>query len=175
MADDISSFLGISPQPAQSHESQPITDTTHCHIFCSGQQQGPYVPQQIKAMWSDGTLTADTLVFPKGFPDWIPINDFLIRIQLRQADADSKSFGVRSLGILFTIIGVIITIYFAALYDTSVRTEGRYIPGVGYVPGGDTVVNLGKQQNRLIGVIVGIAMSAIGIVMICLPQKRNDA
>ena len=171
MADDISSFLGISPPSPERQEPPPITVTTHCHIFNSGQQQGPYVPQQIKAMWNAGVLTADTLVFPDGFPDWIPISDFLARIHLRQTHADSLSFGVRSAGILVTIFGVIITIYFAALYDTSVTTESRYISGIGTI-GGHSVVNLGKQQNRLIGVIVGVAISAIGIVMMKHRENR---
>ncbi len=151
-----------------------ITDTTHCHVFYGGQQHGPYIPQQIKTMWSAGTLTADTSVFPAGYPDWIPIGDFLNRLPLCSESTTSSSSSSRPLGIRFTVIGVIITIYFAALYDTSVRTERSYVPGVGYV-GGDAVVNLGKQQNRLIGVIVGLAMSIIGIVVVCLPAKSNDA
>src|SRR6266436_4925015 len=83
MADDISSFLGISPPPPPRNESLRISNTTRCHIFHSGQQQGPYMPQQITAMWRAGTLTADTLVFPHGHPDWIPINDFLTRIEFK--------------------------------------------------------------------------------------------
>ena len=77
-------------------------------------------------------------------------------------------------GILLTVLGVIITIYFAALYDTSVQTDSRNIPGVGYV-GGSSVVNLAKQQNRLIGVIVGISMSVIGIIVVFLPAKANES
>lgn len=81
MADDISSFLGISPTAQPNYEPPPISNTTRCHIFSSGQQQGPYMSQQITAMWHAGTLTADTLVFPDGYSDWIPIDGFLTRIR----------------------------------------------------------------------------------------------
>ena len=55
----------------------PISETTHCHVFYAGQQHGPYTPQQIKMMWSVGTLTADTSVLPADFPNWISKNKML--------------------------------------------------------------------------------------------------
>ena len=174
----LSTFFPDAPKRQESVADEialpPINDTTHCHVFYAGQQHGPYTPQQIRTMWSTGTLTADTSVFPAGYSDWISIADFLKRLQLHSAFTASLSSASNPFGILLTVLGVIITIYFAALYDTSVRTDRHYIPEVGYL-GGDTVVNLAKQQNRLIGVIVGIAMSVIGIVVVCLPAKSNDA
>ena len=63
-------WLRVSSLLSGVEEALPsITNTTHCHIFCGGKQQGPYMPQQIKAMWSAGTLTTDTSVFPAGYPD----------------------------------------------------------------------------------------------------------
>lgn len=41
------------------------------------------MPQQITEMWRAGRLTADTLVFPVGQADWIPINSFLTRVAFR--------------------------------------------------------------------------------------------
>lgn len=151
-----------------------IDATTHCHVFCGGKQHGPYMPQQIQVMWSAGTLTADTSVFPDGYPDWIPIADFLTRVARQNAKEKVTSSSARPFGYALIVIGVLVTFYFATFYDTSVQTGRHYIPGVGSV-GGETVVNLAKQQNRLIGVIVGLAMSVIGIVVVYLPTKSNDA
>ena len=121
-------------------------------------------------MWSAGTLTADTLVFPDGYPDWIPISRFLTAIRAPSWEESGMPIGFHQLGILLGVVGAILTFYFAVIYDTSVDSERKYISGVGYV-GGGSVVNLGKQQNRLIGVIVGIAMTGIGIGVVCIPQK----
>jgi hypothetical protein len=93
-----------------------ITATTHCHVFYAGQKHGPYVPTQIQTMWGAGTLTADTSVLPAGYPDSIPISDFLARIQLGNATSDGDSsqsknpdlFGfIVVLTIFFPIVGLI--------------------------------------------------------------------
>ena len=83
MTDDINSFLGITESAIATAEHSPIDNSTQCYIFLAGQQQGPYMPQQITEMWRSGTLTADTLVFPTSHQNWIPINIFLTRIALK--------------------------------------------------------------------------------------------
>lgn len=167
-------LLSSVPDEQAEAELPPITDATHCHVFDAGQQLGPYVPQQIRSMWAAGTLTADASVFPAGYPDWIPIADFLARLQPSQPPTTPSSSSAGPLGVLLIVVGICFTIYFAAIYDTSVVTERRYLSRIGSV-GSDAVVNLGKQQNRLIGVIFGIAMTAIGIVIVYLPSKSRDA
>ena len=166
----VDSLLSALPEVT---DLAPVTATTHCHVFCAGQQRGPYLPQQIQTMWNTGKLTADTSVLPAGFPNWIPIATFLAQLHHNQTAAATPPSGARSIGILLTVVGISVTVYFAALYDTSVYSESRYIPEVGYL-GGSRVVNLGKQQDRLIGVIIGIAMTVGGIVLICLPKRSND-
>ena len=79
--------------------------------------------------------------------------------------------GRRGLSVLLTIIGIVVTVYFVAFYDVSVRTY--YVSGDGTV-GGESVVNLAKQQNRLIGVIIGLALSTVGVIMIYLPTKTHE-
>jgi hypothetical protein len=93
-----------------------INASTHCHVFCAGQQLGPYIPQQIETMWSAGALTADASVFPAGYPDWVPISDFLTRVRrdnsLSEVDVlqheNPDLFGVAVfLTVLFPIVGLI--------------------------------------------------------------------
>jgi hypothetical protein len=79
----------------------------------------------------------------------------------------------RNIGIMLVVVGIIVTTYFTAIYDTSVTTKGEFISGVGYI-GGDSVVNLEKQQNRLIGVIIGIALAGVGVAILYLPGRRDQ-
>lgn len=151
-----------------------ITDATHCQVSYGGQQFGPYVLQQIRSMWTAGTITADASILPAGYPDWIPITDFLARYTPIETCPPVSSPTKRPLGWILGICGICLTIYFAAVYDTTVVSERRYFPGIGGV-GGEKVVNLGKQENRLIGVIVGISMTAIGVLVICLPSRSENA
>ncbi len=125
-------------------------------------------------MWNSGSLTVDTLVFPAGFSDWIPITTFLERFRAEPISLSATPTSIRPLGVVLIIVGAAITLYFAAVYDTSVHTDRRYISGVGFV-GGESVVNLGKQQNRLIGVIVGIALGVTGVVLSRIPSKPSGS
>lgn len=53
----------------------------HIYILSGGEKRGPYVLQQINAMWLSGQLTADALYWFDGMEDWKPLADFM--------DADS--------------------------------------------------------------------------------------
>jgi hypothetical protein len=133
-----------------------ITDGTQCHVIHSDQKKGPYIPQQIISMWDSGNLTADALVLPAGQTDPILITNFLASYK-SNISSKANSTGVRGLGIAMIALGVVITLHFAVIYDTSVSTDGFY--------GSSRVVNLGKQQNRLIGVLVGISLSVAGVIV----------
>jgi hypothetical protein len=55
--------------------------TLHIYLFISNQQQGPYAIDQIQAMWSSGSITADALFWHQGMSEWEPIQELLIREQ----------------------------------------------------------------------------------------------
>lgn len=60
---------------------------------------------------------------------------------------------------LIICLGAYIALYFWAVYDTSV-------PVYEYVPEGPRVHNVGLMQNRTIGVIIGLACSGIGSLLL---------
>ena len=151
-----------------------LDPTTHCHVFFGGKQHGPYIAAQIQAMWGAGTLPADAFVLPSGYSDWIPIGDYLARIQPSPSVVTSASSNLRTLGILITVIGAVVAFYFVAIYDTSVTSERHFIPGVGNV-GGESIVNLGRQQNRMIGVIVGVSLGISGLLVSYIPRRPDNA
>ena len=76
-----------------------------------------------------------------------------------------------AVGMIIVIIGVAIAAYFF-FYDTSVSTESHYIQGYGSI-GGQRVHNQGLMQNRLLGCIGGMVISAIGSVMV-ISSKRSS-
>lgn len=133
-----------------------------CTLFMRGQQEGPFLPSQIRAMWKAGSITSDALFYYPQLPDWRPVRLFCEISNTDNVSSSGTDF-TYFVGVLLTIVGIALTIYFAGFYDTSIKTDG-----------GASVVNLSKQQNRLIGVIVGIAISAGGVLMVCLPNKPYD-
>lgn len=81
---------------------------------------------------------------------------------------------IRSFASFLIFIGIVVTIYFVAIYDTTVQTERRDVPGVGVIAE-KSIVNFGKQQNRLIGVIIGTAIGISGLVLKFIPIRNDDA
>jgi hypothetical protein len=141
-----------------------------CYLFMNGEQKGPFTTSQILAMWQAGNVTADALFFDKNLNDWIPANEFINLHKNKLIDVQTQATDRRKIGAILALLGVIVLIYFAVFYDVSVQTTSHYISGIGTV-GGESVVNLGKQQDRLIGVLIGISLGVVGAIMRCLPSK----
>ena len=57
------------------------------YLFINNQQQGPYAIDQIRAMWSSGLITADTLYWQEGMSDWGSIQILLSHQQTASAPA----------------------------------------------------------------------------------------
>ena len=127
--------------------------TADCYLLRNGQQDGPFTPSQIRSMWKAGTISSDTLIYDEQLGDWRPVKSFC-----RNHDVISVSTQ-QVIGALLLTVGVIATVYFTIIYDTSV--DGH-------------IINLEKQQNRLIGIILGVATCAFGIITILLPQKAKE-
>lgn len=78
---------------------------------------------------------------------------------------------LRILGVVLIGISIVVTIYFAFGYDTSVEVSKEIASTGVYVP--DRVENIGRQQNRLIGVLCGLTLGIAGTVLIASPQNRS--
>ena len=53
------------------------------------------------------------------------------------------------------------------------ETESTYLSGYGTI-GGGRVHNIGLQQNRTLGCVGGLALTAIGVVLMVVPQRPAD-
>ena len=82
----------------------------------------------------------------------------------RKTDADDGKGKTESSGTLAAVacvIGIIILAYYLLIYDTSIQTEmGR-------------VVNLGLQQNRTLGVVVGVGLLIVATIL-AVSQGKQD-
>jgi len=86
---DSSSLQATSNSPLPTH-------ATHCFIVSGGARQGPYVIEQLRAMWMSGSITADATVEWEGCSEPVPITALVSRITSHTnskpaaSDEDSK-------------------------------------------------------------------------------------
>ena len=50
-------------------------------IFQNGEQKGPFTLLQLRAMWSSGAITVQTLYWQEGQPDWLPLESILQHLE----------------------------------------------------------------------------------------------
>ena len=60
---------------AEQKSYQPPKDA-HCYLLRNGKQEGPFIPEQIRNMWSAGQITVDALYWFDGLEDWFPVKNF---------------------------------------------------------------------------------------------------
>lgn len=47
------------------------------YLYLNDQQSGPYAIEQLRGMWSTGSLYADTLYWKEGMSNWMPVHTLL--------------------------------------------------------------------------------------------------
>ena len=166
------------PAPAELSDeakSRNPLATALCYLLVGGQQTGPYTPEQVRSMWTNGQITAETLYWFDGLKEWFPARNFCASpVRTAVPSAQGSGGSRQALGGLLTVFGLVIAGYFFFAYDTTVETESHFIAGYGTV-GGERVHNTGLMQNRLLGCIGGLALTAIGVVLVIVPQKPPTA
>ena len=66
----------VEPAPKPGHRT-PLEMSEKVYVKDGGGERGPYVLQQISAMWLNGQLTADALYWFEGMDDWKPLAEFM--------------------------------------------------------------------------------------------------
>lgn len=164
-----------SGEPSDETKSYRPPANSLCYLLIGEDQTGPYTPEQIRSMWTNGQITAETLYWFDGLGEWFPARNFCAPPVRAGAPSPQKSGSDRQLlGRVLAILGLLIAGYFFFVYDTTVEMESRYISGYGTV-GGQRVHNTGLMQNRLLGCIGGLVLTTIGVVLVITPQKPPSA
>ncbi|MEM7481432.1 MAG: hypothetical protein AAF481_09675 [Acidobacteriota bacterium] len=86
------------------------------------------------------------------------------------APAVSGGF-LKGLGALLFLGGVASAVYFWSFFETSV-----FVPGVevlGNTVGGGRVHNLGRMQDRQLGLIVSVVIALIGLVSVIAGERQR--
>ena len=62
------------------------------YLWLEGAQAGPFTLQQVQAMWNAGQITALTLYWQEGSPEWLPLNNILSIVEpSRKAEFQTKN------------------------------------------------------------------------------------
>ncbi len=167
-------YVGATPSEItdEGKSYQPPNDAL-CYILVGEEQTGPYTPDQIRAMWAHGQITAQTLYWFDGLKEWFPVRNFCaaaLRVGTTPPVLNGNNH--QTLGGLLAVLGLIIAGYFFFVYDTTVETESRYITGYGTI-GGQRVHNTGLMQNRLLGCVGGLVLTTIGVILVVTAQTPS--
>lgn len=78
---------------------------------------------------------------------------------------------MRVIGLLFFVGGLIALCFFAFVFDTTVQGTATEIMGQSF--GGGRTHNLGLQNDRICGMILGAALLISGSVMASVPTAKE--
>lgn len=70
------------------------------------------------------------------------------------------------------VVGIMLLVFFVFFFDTSVEVPKGDFMGVSY--GGNRVNNLGLMQNRMVGIILGLAAVFGGLISKLVRASRTD-
>lgn len=140
----------------------------------NGEVRGPYDFEILVTMWQRNELHLTDRLCKNGHEHWIEVAAVMKSFDRAAHSSPSvRSNPNRSMfGLILIVLSGLVTAYFFFGYDTTVRTERRYIPSVGYV-GGERVHNQGLLQNRLLGCIGGSLGLAIGVAIMLASRKKT--
>lgn len=136
-------------------------EDAHCYLLRNGEQQGPFVPAQLRTMWASGQLTADARYWFDSLDGWFPVSNVVSASGKNASERPQKNV-VMQCGIVAVLVGVAIAAFFFLIYDTSISAAS-----------GELIYNDGLMQNRLLGGLTGIVIAGFGGFM-CFWAKKED-
>lgn len=138
------------------------SELDHCFILCGDERRGPYLPAQIRTMWKNGSITADSALAWGELTDPVPIAALVNEPRFAHSEASGDGGGNQALtvlGVIMFVGGVIGLFYYWQFFDTSVSVPTERF--FGQTLGGGRVHNIGLMQERQNGMIIsGIAAAA---------------
>jgi len=70
---------------AHSSHSSANLATSHIYLLVDGAQRGPYMLDQIRNMWSNGSLTSDTLWWTDDMKQWESMQSLPLSVPIQYA------------------------------------------------------------------------------------------
>lgn len=64
-------------------------------IFQNGEQKGPFTLLQLRAMWSSGAITVQTLYWQEGQPEWLPLEPMLNQLESSSVSSAGVTYPIQ--------------------------------------------------------------------------------
>ena len=130
--------------------------------------EGPYTPEEMRAMWTAGKIDSNTPLATGGSDEWKPLgflNEHIFPTDLeRDISQSSQSrpvLGDFSVGVM--IDGVLVTLVFLFLFETTVEGAGAI----------ERVQNIGLLNTKQNGVICGIGLALFGGILMIVDRLNK--
>ncbi len=132
-----------------------------CFIVCQGERRGPYLPEQMRTMWKNGSITADAGVVWDDIVEPVPISTLIVQSEQTRSSMSCTapvSAGGTALAAISIICGVIGMVILA-------------LPmGIVALLCGIPAVAMGSKSG-IVGIILGIIEIAAGIGLISVLSR----
>jgi len=147
------------------------SDTTLCFIVSGDQRQGPYVPAQIRSMWSNGAIIADAALIWDGAAGPIPVTTLIENPMFADYRIPERSTAVEAntapshlvtcvaAGIIAAFFMPWFQLFGAGVSAFELTKFGSYANYLWVIPGlaGVTMLmGVSGTNNRIMGAIAGI-------------------
>ena len=129
-----------------------------------GTVTGPHGIAYLRRELDQGNLTLDTLAAQEGTEDWMPLETWGLELYPKEvtrrvpyarmlAEPEKTDHHLSPITVAVVLLGFAGIVYFAIFYDAGVDTEfGR-------------VSNLGRMNDRVVGLIASVAFTGIAILV----------
>ena len=101
----VSELLNDVPAQNELLSRHPPKDA-QCYLFQNNQEEGPFLPEQIRSMWATGKITADTLYRFDGLEGWFPAKNFCAHAESHSQNPESFAIVV-VFTVFLPIVGLI--------------------------------------------------------------------
>jgi hypothetical protein len=132
-------------------------ETAHCYVHLGGEKRGPYLLGQIRVMWQNGQITADSALSWEDTSEPVPIKEVLTSTNTILGTKKTSTSGIKIFGIVMLVSGSLGLLYYRLLFDSTVYSSysGR-------------IHNIGLMQDRQIGLIISGLAVILGFVCVLI-------
>jgi hypothetical protein len=137
----------------------PSADT-NCFIVTGTDRKGPFRPEQLESMWTNGGMTAESEILWEGIEKPIPYTQLLEHPLFNRPKTNSEATSnTKIVGGILLLVGFVVVIAAIARMNS---LESQLIRGFG-----------GSDSLSVVLFVIGIPAALAGIIMLLMQPNRN--